>query len=33
MKFSSSFDLIIINDRLEKAKKDAFEKVIKFLES
>ena len=33
MKFSSSFDLIIINDRLEKAKKDAFEKVSKFLES
>lgn len=33
MKFSSSFDLIIINDRLEKAKKYAFEKVSKFLES
>ena len=33
MKFSSSFDLIIINDRLEKAKKDAFEKVSKFLET
>lgn len=33
MKFSSSFDLIIINDRLEKAKKDAFEKVSKFLDS
>ena len=33
MKFSSSFDLIIINDRLEKAKKDAFEKVNKFLET
>ena len=33
MKFSSSFDLIIINDRLEKAKKDAFEKVSEFLES
>ena len=32
MKFSSSFDLIIINDKLEKAKKDAFEKVSKFLE-
>ena len=32
MKFSSSFDLIIINDRLEKAKKDAFEEVSKFLE-
>ena len=31
MKFSSSFDLIIINDRLEKAKKDAFEEVSKFL--
>ena len=33
MKFCSSFDLIIINDRLEKAKKDAFEKVSKFLET
>jgi guanylate kinase len=33
MKFSSSFDLIIINDRLEETKKDAFEKVSKFLES
>ena len=33
MKFSSSFDLIIINDRLEKAKKDAFENVNKFIES
>ena len=33
MKFSSSFDLILINDRLEEAKKDAFEKVSKFLES
>ena len=32
MKFSSSFDLIIINDKLEKAKKDAFEEVSKFLE-
>ena len=33
MKFCSFFDLIIINDRLEKAKKDAFEKVSKFLET
>ena len=33
MKFSSSFDLIIINDRLEETKKDAFEKVSKFLDS
>ena len=33
MKFSSSFDLIIINDKLEETKKDAFEKVSKFLES
>ncbi|MEE3098052.1 MAG: guanylate kinase [Bacteroidota bacterium] len=33
MQFCSSFDLIIINDRLEKAKKDAFEKVSKFLET
>ena len=33
MKFSSSFDLIIVNDRLDKAKKDAFENVSKFIES
>ena len=33
MKFSSSFDLIIINDKLEEAKRDAFEKVSKFLKS
>ena len=33
MKFSSSFDLIIINDKLEETKKDAFEKVSKFLKS
>ena len=33
MTFSSSFDLIIVNDNLEKAKNDAFEKVKKFLKS
>jgi len=33
MKFSSSFDLIIINDKLEETKRDAFEKVSKFLKS
>lgn len=33
MTFSSSFDLIVVNDNLEKAKNDAFEKVKKFLKS